>query len=106
MRRVALAAFLLTGCTTGSQSVATHSPVVSATPVGSATATPADHVLMVIADECLGLASKPDCTNARIACAKALELFDAAKVPANDRQRGQVTAAAGRCSVDPRSHTP
>ena len=96
--------FLLTGCTSGSQIVAPPSPV--STPVVSASATPADHVLMIIADECIGLASKPDCANARIACTKALELFDAAKVPANDRQRGQVTAAAGRCSVDPRSRTP
>lgn len=105
MRRlvaVLLVAFLA-ACTSGTRDVATPTPAeASPAPSAVASATPADHVLMLIADECVGLASTGDCTNARIACAKAIELLDAAKVPGGDRQRGAVVAASGRCSVDPR----
>lgn len=53
---------------------------------------------MIITDECVGLASIPDCANAAIACARAVEMFDAAGLPAGDKQRVAVAAAAGRCA--------
>lgn len=52
---------------------------------------------MIVTDECVGLASIPDCTNARIACAKAQEMFDASKLPAGDKQRTAVADALQRC---------
>lgn len=59
--------------------------------------TPSDAALMIVTDECVGLASIPDCTNARIACAKAQEMFDASKLPAGDKQRAAVADALQRC---------
>ena len=92
MRLAAVALVLLTAaCTSGSPGTATPSPI--ATPVG----TPSDHALMLITDECVGLASLPDCANARIACAKAIELFDAARLLADDKQRAAVAAARATC---------
>lgn len=83
----AVALLVAAACTSGSQGTATPSPVE----------TPSDHVLMMITDECVGLASVPDCPNARIACAKAVELFDAARLPAGDKQRAAVLAATAAC---------
>lgn len=93
MRRVAasLFAFFLSACTT------TPGGSSSPTPAASAEPTPGERALMVITEECAGLASLGDCTNAEIACERAFALYDAAKLPADDKYRKAAADANVAC---------
>ena len=52
---------------------------------------------MEITEECTGLASLGDCRNAAVACTRAYELFEAAKLPVDDKYRRAVSDADVAC---------
>jgi hypothetical protein len=52
---------------------------------------------MEITEECTGLVSLGDCTNADIACKRAWVLYDAAKLPADDKYRKAASEAGIAC---------
>lgn len=52
---------------------------------------------MLITEECTGLASLGDCTNAEVACARAFDLYEAAKLPADDKYRKAAADASIAC---------